>query len=416
MTAVEQFANRAITVITAGGTDAPPAGTVETWTALSWTDFPAAETGVWQFHIVDSDDESEIMLVSNISGSSASVERGAEGTTPVAHSASGFPVYALVTAGWLNSISEGGGIELAGDLGGTDASPEVTSTHLTVSANGSASGNIDLDPTATRVYEITQSGNVTFNFTPAGSLASGVEYYFTLWLDPVTYTTAFSVSGLTWIGGTAPTLTPSAVNVLIFTTLNGGTTWYGAAVTEAPGLPLAVASGGTGTNSLAAGAVLLGGTADTSPLSAVSGVGSADQVLTSDGTSGPPYWANAPGATGLSLAASTGASGWTLTDSGSYPAGIISWTAPDDGDLHRVLVAGIMQVTSADTGGEISADWTLPNGDANSNWQLYVTSESTGIKQLLSWFFIEANTTFTVNQQAALTGGAAVAWIELWTS
>jgi hypothetical protein len=79
-------------------------------------------------------------------------------------------------------------------------------------------------------------------------------------------------------------------------------------------------------------------------------------------------------------------------------------------------VAGNLDVTSADTGGEISADWTLPNGSANSNWQLYVTSESTGIKQLLSWFFIEANTTFTVNQQAALTGGAAVAWLELWTS
>ena len=42
---------------------------------------------------------------------------------------------------------------------------------------------------------------------------------------------------MTWIGGTAPTLTTtaSAVDILVFQTLNGGGTWYGALIRPATG-------------------------------------------------------------------------------------------------------------------------------------------------------------------------------------
>jgi hypothetical protein len=354
----------------------------------------------------------------NLANGSAAADGAAFGQTPAGGNTTTIAQGGTGQTSASAALNALGGAAVAGDIGGTSAAPAVTSTHLAVVTDSAATGSVNLDPTNTRVFSVTQTGAVTFSFTPGGSLASGTEYSFELWLNPGTYTTTFpaSPSPLTWIGGTAPTLVASVVNVLVFTTLNGGSTWYGAAVSEAPGLPLTVSDGGTGTNELAAGAVILGGTTDTSPLTAVSGVGETGQFLASNGTSGAPTWQDAPGATGLSLGASTGADGWTLTDSGSYPAEIISWTAPNDGALHRVLVAGILQVTSADTGAEISADWTLPNGDANSNWSLYVTSEPTGIKQLLSWFYVQANTTFTVNQQAALTGGTATAWIELWTS
>jgi Pectate lyase superfamily protein len=109
--AVDQFANRAVTNITSGGTTAPSGGTVETWTAVSWAGFPAAVTGSTQFRIVDENQPTEIILVTNLSGATATVTRGAENTTPVAHSASGFTVYATFTAAamaqlqvtdWLN--------------------------------------------------------------------------------------------------------------------------------------------------------------------------------------------------------------------------------------------------------------------------------------------------------------------------
>ena len=100
--ATELFANRPVTVISAGGTDAPSAGTVETWTVVSSTGFPAASTSVSQFHIADNAAPTEIIAVTNVSGTSWTVTRGAEGTTPLAHSA-GFTVSQTVTAGFLGS-------------------------------------------------------------------------------------------------------------------------------------------------------------------------------------------------------------------------------------------------------------------------------------------------------------------------
>src|SRR5580700_8415934 len=103
MTASEAFENFAVTTVTSGATDAPSGGTVETWTVTSSASFPAASTGVTQFHICDPAASSEIILVTNVSGTTWTVTRGAESTTPVTHSA-GFTVIQDVTAGFLNSL------------------------------------------------------------------------------------------------------------------------------------------------------------------------------------------------------------------------------------------------------------------------------------------------------------------------
>jgi Pectate lyase superfamily protein len=114
--AVELFANLPSTTVTSGGTSAPAAGTPETWTVASSSSFPAASnsaTAPTQFHIADVAANSEIILVSNVSGTTWTVTRGSEGTTPVAHTA-GFAIFQVVSAGgyqqlsrtdWLNPVT-----------------------------------------------------------------------------------------------------------------------------------------------------------------------------------------------------------------------------------------------------------------------------------------------------------------------
>ena len=107
--AVEVFANQPATTVSSGGTDAPASGTQETWTVASSAEFAAASssgTPPTQFHVADvaSSASSELIAVINISGTTWTVLRGAEGTTPVAHVA-GFTIYQVVSANALEQAS-----------------------------------------------------------------------------------------------------------------------------------------------------------------------------------------------------------------------------------------------------------------------------------------------------------------------
>ena len=91
--AIEVFANDATATVASGGTDAPSAGTGETLT-LSGSTLPAVSSSAvpaTQCYVCDPAAPSELILVTNISGSTATVTRGADGTTPVTH-ASGYTV------------------------------------------------------------------------------------------------------------------------------------------------------------------------------------------------------------------------------------------------------------------------------------------------------------------------------------
>lgn len=100
------FTNQGLTTVSSGGTTAPAAGTTETWTVASSSSFPAASNSAnptTQFFVVDPALQSEIIKVTNVSGTTWSVTRGAESTTPVAH-ASGFTVKNVVVATFLNNL------------------------------------------------------------------------------------------------------------------------------------------------------------------------------------------------------------------------------------------------------------------------------------------------------------------------
>lgn len=102
------FSNQGSTTVSSGGTTAPSQGTTESWTVASSSTFPAASNAaspVTQFYITDPALPAETILVTNVSGTTWSVTRGADGTTPVAHTA-GFTVRNVVTAAWLTQAQD----------------------------------------------------------------------------------------------------------------------------------------------------------------------------------------------------------------------------------------------------------------------------------------------------------------------
>lgn len=139
-------------------------------------------------------------------------------------------------------------------------------------------------------------------------------------------------------------------------------------------------------------------------------VGSAGQVLGVSG--GVPAWG-----TGMTLLAATPAAGYNLVNG---TGNIISWTAPNDGLLHRVLVFAVLHVTSSETGGQISVSADIPDGTSAAK-NLFSAGQVTGMYWPITFSYpqqqlVQANTAVTVLQNSALTAGAAVMWAELWGS
>ena len=75
------------------------------------------------------------------------------------------------------------------------------------------------------VQTYTLSGNQTLTFT--NPPASGTAGSFTLIVTNGASATLTWPTSVDWAGGTAPTLTASGIDILTFTTIDGGTIWYG---------------------------------------------------------------------------------------------------------------------------------------------------------------------------------------------
>lgn len=135
--------------------------------------------------------------------------------------------------------------------------------------------------------------------------------------------------------------------------------------------PLPVASGGTGAITALAGLTALGG------------------------------WsrqATAPGGT-----AGTALINGTQT--------IASWTVPNDGQVHRFLAIMTQHVTSAETGGQMTLSYTMPDGNGNTRVP-FASGSATGNQ--INGDVCQPGTTVTYAQTAALTVGATTAWCEIW--
>ena len=83
----------------------------------------------------------------------------------------------------------------------------------------------DVDLTLGNVQTYTLSGNQTLTFS--NPPASGSAGSFTLLVTNGASATLTWPTSVDWAGGTAPTLTASGIDILTFTTIDGGTIWYG---------------------------------------------------------------------------------------------------------------------------------------------------------------------------------------------
>jgi len=137
------------------------------------------------------------------------------------------------------TASTKGIIKLAGDIGGTADVPTVSNMakatlggQETVSTNSAATATVTLNLTAGNVFNLTLIGNVTLVFFGA---VAGKACSFAIYLKQdatgnrvVTWPTP----SVKWSGGSPPALSsaPNSVDVVVFESLDAGTTWYGSLV------------------------------------------------------------------------------------------------------------------------------------------------------------------------------------------
>ena len=111
--------------------------------------------------------------------------------------------------------------------------PQMKDYSETVNAIGSITAGTNADLEDGNVQSVTFTAN-TFNFGITNALTSHSNSL-TLIITNGGLATATWLSGahggggnaIQWAGGTAPTLTNSGTDILVFTTMNGGTNWYG---------------------------------------------------------------------------------------------------------------------------------------------------------------------------------------------
>ena len=105
--------------------------------------------------------------------------------------------------------------------------PEVKDYAETVNAiGGTGGGTQDIDISAGNVASATVDTSAN-TFTFSNPPATGKCGSFTLILTNGGSQTVNWPAAVDWAGGTAPTLTTAGKDVLTFTTVDAGTTWYG---------------------------------------------------------------------------------------------------------------------------------------------------------------------------------------------
>jgi len=106
--------------------------------------------------------------------------------------------------------------------------PKIKDYSEVTATNATAGATPDIDLEDGNIHDVTLTANATFTFSNPLA-ASGVSFTLLLRQDGTGgWTTTFPAS-VDWAGGTAPTLTTtsSALDVLTFITVDGGTTWLG---------------------------------------------------------------------------------------------------------------------------------------------------------------------------------------------
>ena len=173
--AEEVFSNDAQTVVNSGGTSAPAGGTSETWAVASPGVFPAAASTASRpttFHVADTAFPAEVIAVTDTSGAIWTVTRGAEGSTPVAHSP-GFSVKQVVTAGVLATLRDAAAVfnvKTEFLAAGDGVTVDSAAFNTAVTALNAAGGGTLLVPAGTYVMSNVRFGsNITVRGAGTGA-------------------------------------------------------------------------------------------------------------------------------------------------------------------------------------------------------------------------------------------------------
>lgn len=116
--------------------------------------------------------------------------------------------------------------------------------------------------------------------------------------------------------------------------------------------------------------------------------------------------------TGLTLQATTGVAGTALVN--GTPT-ILSWTAPNDGQMHRAVLIVSQHVTSSETGGQLAYMFNAPDGSGPAA-NPFAGNFGVGFAGIINVALIAPGSVFSFKQNTALTVGAAMVWAEIWGS
>jgi hypothetical protein len=116
----------------------------------------------------------------------------------------------------------------------------------------------------------------------------------------------------------------------------------------------------------------------------------------------------------MSVVATTDTPGFALQNG---TPNIISWTAPNDGQMHRFMLNTTQVVSVLEVGGQVNLNWTNPDGTAFTPVQ-YGAGNAVGAHSPSAQVngVCKSGQTVTLAQTTALTSGAVIVWAELWAS
>ena len=104
--------------------------------------------------------------------------------------------------------------------------PEIKDYSVTINAIGNATGAMSIDISLGNVVSATTTGVTTWTFSNPSPTTKACSFTLIL-TNGGSSTQNWPSPSVKWVGGVAPTLTASGVDILVFTTFNSGTTWYG---------------------------------------------------------------------------------------------------------------------------------------------------------------------------------------------
>lgn len=199
----ENFANDYATTLSSG-IDA----STTSLTVASATGAPAAN---FRLRI-----DNELLLVTNVSGTTFTVTRGVEGTTAASHSSAAVVTHVLTAAGLAAAFEQPG---VAATIT-ADRTFQGQLIETPVTANTGTGYTV----TDRSMHDLTLTGNCTFTF-PTNT--TGKQFTLLLKQDGTGSRTVTWPSSVRWAAGTAPTITATASKTDVISFIADGTYWLG---------------------------------------------------------------------------------------------------------------------------------------------------------------------------------------------